>query len=733
MPIRNQLQMFFLTPSGPKAGALTRKFLWFLIFFIVYTAVLSFDFLPDKVALQLGEVSDRDVLVPRTVSYVDAAKTKKLEMEVLASVANVYDLDLSSVAKIEEEAGSIFQATRAVIADRTLTQQGRVDRIRQLLPLGLPEQVTSELATFTPTELAQLEDHSRALLRKYLQRGVRADEIDGIRRMLVLDVEKLGLGKSGETALVGITQKLLRPNFILNLRETELRKNIALKNIDPVRVSVKTGQVLIHRGDVVTPEQMQAMEELGLHRGQMAIEKLIGLSVFLLILMTMFLGYLYKLMPQVYGQDKHLVLLGVILLITLLLGKAAHFYADFSAPLAAGSLITTVLVGPRVGLIFTVMIAMLYGIIADQSLRIVAFVMMGGFAGIFSISRTTQGYNLVRAGLAVAVVNLLVVLATGVMGEFKWNEIILEGVQGIVGGAIAAIVTTGLIPYLEQGFRITTAEKLLSFARPNHELLQRLLLEAPGTYYHSVLVGNLAETAAEKIGADPVVVRVGAYYHDIGKIKRPGFFIENQGGGENPHSRIAPSLSTMIVTSHIKDGIDLCKDHRLPDILVDIVQQHHGTTLVSYFYKQASAAEHGECIIEEDFHYEGPKPQTKEAALIMLADGCEAAVRSLSKPNSNRIENTVRRVILERLHTGQLNECDLTLRDLSIIGDIYIKVLCSTCHSRIEYPEGTREGERRKTKNGNSHQQFAGTNGTGSGSGEDASGRVAKSSRNSGT
>ena len=238
--------------------------------------------------------------------------------------------------------------------------------------------------------------------------------------------------------------------------------------------------------------------------------------------------------------------------------------------------------------------------------------------------------------------------------------------------------------------------------------MQRLLLEAPGTYHHSVLVGNLAEAAADLIGADPVTVRVGAYYHDVGKIKRPYFFVENQFGAENPHDKIAPSLSTLIVTSHIKDGADLCREYRLPPVIIDIVQQHHGTMLVSYFYKRATENEHGDCVIEADFRYEGPRPQSKEAALIMLADACEAAVRSLAKPNVNRIEAMVRKIIRERLHDGQLDECNLTLRDLNIIGDAYIRILSSMFHTRIEYPDALKELERRKARNGNCIKQLAG-------------------------
>jgi hypothetical protein len=318
------------------------------------------------------------------------------------------------------------------------------------------------------------------------------------------------------------------------------------------------------------------------------------------------------------------------------------------------------------------------------------------------VSKTLEGYSLTRTGFIISLVNFIMILALGLVSQTPGDIVLKQGFAGVVNGIGAAILTIGCLPYLENTFKITTAAKLLELAKPNQPLLQRMLVEAPGTYHHSIVVGNLAEAAADVIGADPVVVRVGAYYHDIGKIKRPYFFSENQLGGENPHDKIAPGLSTLIVTSHIRDGVELAVEHRLPEVIVDIIKQHHGTMLVSFFYKRAVDTEHGECVNEEDFRYEGPNPKTKEAALVMLADCTEATVRSLSKPTVNRIETTVRKLIRERLHEGQLDECGLTLKDLNTIGDVFIRVLTGIFHSRIEYPEGAvKEAERRKTRNGN--------------------------------
>ena len=706
MRLWNLIDSFFTESAIARQHSPIRKIVLFLLFFILNTVLLSIDFLPDKVSLSLGQVSDRDVVAPRTVSFVDEPRTRKLETEVVASVANVYDLDTSAAATAEDDVSRIFRSVRSVLTDKQLARpEEKLGKLRSLLTGSLPEPIQASLLTFSAAELEALEENSRTILRKYLYRGIRDEEVDAVRKLAAADVERMGWGEKGAAVVLGITQPHLNPNFVLNTKETEQRKRAALKSIEPVRITVKIGQIVVRKGDVVTEEQLQMMGELGLHRGQVGMERILGLALYVLLMMGMLLAYFYKFVPDIFIDDRRLLLVGLVVLLTLVIGRIGHFYSDFVTPMAVGPLLTAILVGPRAALALCVIAALLFGLIAESNLRTISFVMIGGAVGVYSVAQITQGYSLVRAGLWIALANVITILCTGLIDGIELRQIFTEAAMGAIGGVAAAILSIGLLPYLEQAFRITTSEKLLTLARPNHPLLQRLLLEAPGTYYHSILVGNLAETAADKIGADPILSRVGAYYHDVGKIQRPYFFVENQANMENPHAKLSPSLSTMIVTSHIRDGLEFCREYKLPEVVADIVGQHHGTSLVSYFYKQAAEGEHGECIIEEDFRYEGPKPQTKEAALIMLADGCEAAVRSIAKPNMSRIENTVRRVINERLRDGQLNECDLTLRDLNMIGDVFIRVLCSTCHSRIEYPaEAIRELERRRPRNGNGNK-----------------------------
>jgi len=707
--IDSQMRDFLAHPMNRQNRLFARRIMFGMFFFVFTLVALSADLISDKISLQAGQVSDRDVIVSRSISYIDAAKTKKLESEVLASVATVYDLDVAVSAKSDEMVAAIFRAAQKVKADPALsTTEQKVNTLQVMVPVPLPGSTLTGLVNLNSDGLNKSNEYTVQLLHKYFQRGIRDDDLDAMRKKIVIDVEEMGLAKDGEAVVAGIAQTLLQPNFILNVRETDKRKQIALASVEPVRETVKKGQVLVLRGDVVTDEQIRVMEELGLHKGSINSLRIFGLSLFIVLIMAMMLGYLYKFETWIFNDEKQIVLLGLIMLVSIFLGKIAHFYSDFAAPMAAGALLTAILIDKRIGLVVSIVLALLFAVMSDNGFRPIVVLLAGSIFGIFSVSKMTHGYSLTKAGIWISAVNFITIIATGFIEQVNITQLLTDGVIGALNGIAVAVLTIGMLPYLENTFNITTSIKLLELTKPNHPLLQRLLVDAPGTYHHSVFVGNLAETAADYVGANPIIVRVGAFYHDIGKIKRPCFFVENQIDAENPHDKISPSLSTLIVTSHLKDGVDLCRDYKLPQVILDVVQQHHGTTLVSYFYQRATENEHGECIIEADFRYEGPRPQTKEAALLMLADSCEAAVRSISRPNANRIEATVRKIIRERLHDGQLDECDLTLRDLNVIGDVYIRILSGMFHPRVEYPEALKELERRKAKNGNSNKQCAG-------------------------
>jgi len=279
----------------------------------------------------------------------------------------------------------------------------------------------------------------------------------------------------------------------------------------------------------------------------------------------------------------------------------------------------------------------------------------------------------------------LMVSAIALTTGMRFSVWLVDLLLGTVNGVASSFLTVGALHWFESGFKITSSVRLLELSNPNRPLLKRLLMEAPGTYHHSILVGNLAEAAAEAVQADSTLVRVGSMYHDIGKLKRPYFFIENQFTQDNPHDKIAPTLSSLIITSHVKDGLELAKENKLPQQIQDIISQHHGDGLVSFFYHKA--LEGNDEVPEEAFHYDGPKPQTKEAALVALADNVEAAVRSMKQPTPGRVEGLVRKIVKDKLNDGQLDQSDLTFQDLDRIAMAFVRVLSGIFHSRVEYPE----------------------------------------------
>jgi putative nucleotidyltransferase with HDIG domain len=362
-------------------------------------------------------------------------------------------------------------------------------------------------------------------------------------------------------------------------------------------------------------------------------------------------------------------------------------------------MLLSVLLNAKVAVFAAGILAVLAGTLGSQDLRLAAVAYTGALVAVFSVRRIQRRTDLAYAGLVVGFANAAASLASDLLAGTPLREAALNAGVGVTGGVLCGVLATGALPYLEDLFGLVTPIKLLELSNPSHPLLRRLQLEAPGTYHHTLMVANLAEAAAEAVGADPLLARVGTYYHDVGKLRRPGFFVENQVGGHNPHDRMAPSLSALAVAAHVRDGLELARQYKLPQVVADFIPQHHGTTLMAYFYHRAVEQQQGP-VDPEAFRYEGPKPRSREAAIVMLADGVEAAARSIQNPTPERIREVVRRIVHERLEDGQLDECDLTFRDLERISQVFTRLLVSMFHPRLEYPEVSLEAHRRRRQRG---------------------------------
>jgi cyclic-di-AMP phosphodiesterase PgpH len=383
--------------------------------------------------------------------------------------------------------------------------------------------------------------------------------------------------------------------------------------------------------------------------------------------------------------------------------------SGYLAPVAAGSMLIAILLDNRLAYFMTMLLALFVGLMTESNqLAFVAVAFVSGTVGIYEVSRFYQTTDLAKAGFYISVANMATILTmTLIIGNVSLSTILMGLLLGVISGILSAVLMIGALPFLENGFSITSMIRLLELSNPNHVLLKRLLLEAPGTYHHSLMVGNLAEASAEAIGANPLLVRVGAYYHDIGKVKRPEYFVENQRGYNEPHNKIAPALSALIIISHVKEGVEMAREAHLPQIIIDFIAESHGTSLAKYFYSRA-IEEEGEGMVHEDsFRYEGPKPHTKEVALVMLADAVEAAVRSLTNPDLDSIRAMVHKIIRDKLNDRQLEECDLTFKDLDVIANSFCNVLEGVYHKRIEYPDIVTEFTKRRERFGDDDHQPA--------------------------
>ncbi len=443
----------------------------------------------------------------------------------------------------------------------------------------------------------------------------------------------------------------------------------------------------------------------------------LGVFLLALFLLCALAAYVWALQPKEIRRPRNLALLGTVLLLVLLLNRygivivtsLSQTYPHLplpalraALPVPLGGVLLAILFNARLAFAGSLVLTILTGIMLAAPIDYFLFSFVGSLVGIFTLARYRGRTAFVRAGGTIGLANAYVLLAYALL-EADTSTLLPEIVGGLVNGGIVAVLANGLLPLLEHSFGRTTDFTLLELSNLNEPMLKHLALAAPGTYHHSVMVGTLAEAAAEAVGANALLCRVGAYYHDIGKTRHPAYFIENDPDAASRHDKLAPSLSRTIVMSHVKEGIEMARAYGLPEVLVDLIPQHHGTRLVHYFYQRAreTADPDLHAVQEEEYRYPGPKPQTREAAILMLADAVEAAARTLTDPTPARIQGAVQKIINGIFVDGQLDECDLTLRDLHRIANSFARILAGIFHHRVEYPGlPLQEADRKRDENG---------------------------------
>lgn len=659
------------------------------LFFVLLTVILFASLRPQQYDLKIGDPAPEDILAPREV--VNQASTARLRREAADRVPPVYRASPVISRQAAEEVGRAFSEVRRIRAMTGIDEPARLDRLRLTLP-GLSDDSLRAALRASDADLTLVERATLDALDTVLSQPISSSVVDVYRGRVDAQLERVAADPNLRLFARDVARAQVRTNLEIDLAAMDQRKKEAADQV-PEQV-VKTRQKIVGNGDPVTAEQMDLLRQLGLVGTVSNARVIAGAALFAAIVLALVSAYIYGLRADLMGSNRKLVLVGLVASLTLLVTVLARNWYAYMLPLAMGPMVLALLLDAKIAIMIAIALSLCMGGSTMGDLSISLITAAGAIAGSFTLSRVEHRTQILRAGLwsglAQAVMTLALFLVRGRllpggMSGTQWLQVLM----GLVSGIVAAVAAMGLLPFFEGAFGVLTTLKLLELGNPNHPLLKKLLVEAPGSYHHTILVANLCEAGAEAIGADQVLARVGAYYHDIGKAKRPYFFTENQFGGENPHDKLPPSLSALIIASHVKDGVEMAREYKLPPEIIRFITEHHGTTLISYFYHKASETGKSEYVLEDDFRYDGPKPQSKETAVLMLADGCEASVRALHQRGNltpDLIETQVKKIISDRLTQGQLEECDLTLRDLTLIERTFVKVLGGVHHARIEYP-----------------------------------------------
>ena len=592
-----------------------------------------------------------------------------------------YHFSSSIAKKISKLMGSVIRS--AWITNVTF--------LKQDLEKGI---IIRDLKTLSEKEMKNLAsirhmNHMEVLLLRKANQLMRYDRAD---------IRKVG---------ISLAKKMIQPNLTFNKSATDLKKQTVLAGVKPVYYQVQTNEMIIREGEKIHRDDLNKLEAFYRIRGEQKFSDIYNfLGMFLTILFLAILLYLLSRnwLKKSRNVNIDILFLSVSAILQVLLVKSGIFISEainrtfpfipveacfFTIPFAVSAMVVGVMINRNMAFIFSIFSSVLISFLFENKVTITLFSFLGSMTACYHIVHCRKRSAFFKAGFFLGLINIVVIISLSMLaGNITFLDSLIKMAMGFFGGIQTGIIVAGITPLFETLFKYTTEIKLLELANLNQPIFQRMIIEAPGTYHHSIVVGSMVETAAEAIGANSLLVKVSAYYHDIGKVKKPNYFIENQSNGENKHDKLSPRMSALVIISHIKDGCELAKEAKLGTEIVNIIREHHGNSLVRYFYDKAKKDDDASirALPESDFRYPGPKPQTREAGLVLLGDVIEASSRILSNPTPSRIRNLVKERIEGVFMDGQLDECELTLRDLNSISETFTRILTGIFHQRIDYP-----------------------------------------------
>lgn len=685
-----------------------------------------------------GMIARTNIHSPADILVEDTETTKKKMLEAEQLVPPVFDHIANLYDKIDTKITEAFKTTREKIQNGEQLQEKEFGDMLQINLTHEEFKVLSKNRFSTYTEGSIKALISQVLNGKFVTKDYRELEnartvsarlyyynVDGnltfgrevkitdLSRVLsyeealktIRETGKISLRRNSNSfrnSVINISQELVEPNLIFNKIETENRKQSARDNVKPVLFQLKRGEIIIREGEKIDEQAILKFNAIRKSENKMhSFFQFLGTFMLILIIGYVTITFAGESIKKFNYNFKNLFFISVNIMLFLALLKVSDVIISslqgtillststlyYLIPVAISGMLIRTLLNSETTFVLSGVFSILAGILFDNNLEIAIYTFVGCLSGANFSAYFTQRSILIKAGVKTGIINALLVITSNLVKPgIVFNELLYGTLFGFISGVLSSVVATGFIPIFESLFGYATDMRLLEFINVDHPLMRELSLKAPGSYHHSVMVSALTESAARGIGANPIIARVGAYYHDIGKIKMPQYFIENQFDSENKHDSISPRMSSIIIFSHVKEGNELAQKYKLPDVIKNIVAQHHGTSLVKYFYEKAKEIPAYEDLNESDYRYPGPKPKTKEAGIIMLADTIEAAARTLKNPTVPQLQHIVERLIGYIFSDGQLEECMLTLKDLHEIGRSFVKVLAGFTHQRIDYP-----------------------------------------------
>lgn len=695
------------TDTGKRLEQITQGsmlWLWAIALTLGLTLVLSFNVVSRaQVAVTVGEPSNRDMAAPRSISFASEVLTQQARDQAIAGVGNVYSSPDLSIARDQiSEARNVFNFIDVVRADTLAEEEAKLRYFGAIEDVTIDPEIGQLLLSLSPAEYTAIKDDVSRIIGEVMREEIRDDSaaLNEAKRSARTKFS-FTLTPSQERVVTALVPQFIVPNTIFDVEATAARREEAAAAVEPQWQSVLQDQYIVRVGEEVTAVHLETLEKLGLLQPEISwwyVGRILMASVLAVSLLTLYWQRFHK---TLQGSPRYLLLLGGLILVFALGAKLLVPTGGIFAylfPAAAFSMLLTVLFDVRLAIFATMLLATLIGIVAQESLELMAYMAVGPVFATLTLRDAQRVNAFFRAGLVAALANMVVILVFRLAQDVGPVEVLQLLGFSLLNGLISASITLAGFFIIGGLFGMMTTLQLQELSRLDHPLLKDLLRRAPGTYHHSIMVANLAEQAAERVDANSALVRVGAFYHDVGKMNRPPFFIENQ-EGINPHETLDPYSSARIIISHVQDGLELAKKHRLPDRIQDFIAEHHGNRLVVVFYKkaeeQAAMAPEGERkkVDESRFRYKGPRPRSRESGMVLLADSVEAASAAVRPKNGEDIERLINMIIDDHVKDGQLDNSGLTLGDLKEIRESFIETLKGRFHVRIKYP-GNEELER---------------------------------------